>query len=155
MKSMLRVVGAFVAAGAATFGAVQVASGGANPPPLPFGAAPALYTEPDGTINVRMAPERAPVLALDGTPLRSATGAPLTAPFGDVLRGELTQREADLQVQTLVRLARGDACRRGVEVGLFGESTNARTLEESIAQAKRDLAAKIKANGGKETASTC
>ena len=90
------------------------------------------------------------------TACRPAIHLGCLAPEGEGVVHTRSEHDADLQVQALARIARDDACRRGVKVGLYGESSNgARSLKESIAQAKSDLAAKIKANGGNESAGAC
>jgi hypothetical protein len=151
-----RNVVALMVAAAATFGGVHLASGGTTATPLPTGSDESLFISPNGQYDLARTPDRAPVLALDGTPLLGADGKQLTAPLGDSLRGVITSQQAAAQIADLQRQAREDACRRGVKVGIYGESRDgARSLEESMAQAKADLESKLKANGGDPMTSAC
>jgi hypothetical protein len=123
--------------------------------PLPFGAPEAEWTAPNGAPRVELAPDRSPMLALDGTPLRDSAGRLVTVPLGDELRGTISGSQAELDRRRASVEQLADACRRGIPVPVTGEGSSSISLEDSLATAKASVDAAVAANGGRSYKKPC
>lgn len=137
------------------FVASATQSTGARQEPLPFQAAEESWTDSTGRPIVGLMPDRVPVSTLDGQLLRNADGSLVTAPLGDVARGEISEEAADAQTKAALELQRADACRRGLKVPVGASATGSGTIEDAIAAAKAARLEAIAKNGGSEVVSAC
>ena len=138
-----------IAAGAAVVPGGQTSNG-----PLPFGSPDSAWVDANGVARVDLVPTRMGVSAYDGTILKDAQGQPVTVPFGDEMRGEITHAVAEAQRISVGKLETADACRRGIGVAISVTTTGA-SQAESIANGKAALAKAIAQNGGRATKSAC
>lgn len=136
--------------------AVASAGGGESPEPLPFGTPQSEWTTPTGQEAVHLMPERAPVSTLDGQILRESTGEPVTVPLGNEARGSVMVQESDTQFESAMILQAQDACDRGIGFPIAGEASgDDMTMEEVIAEAKRNMEKALAANGGNPYRDAC
>lgn len=125
-----------------------------SPTPLPLGAPESTWTTSNGIPILALIPDRVAVSTIDGGTLRQPDGSPVTAPFGDEMRGTISSAEADRQRQAVQRAQLSDACDRGVKVPV-GAGGSGATLEESQRNAAANLAKALASNGGKSYRDAC
>lgn len=128
----------------------------ASQTPAAFGSPPQSWQDASGQPIVALMPERTGVSTLDGRLLMNPDGTPVTAPFGDEARGEISETQAQAQMADALRLQTADACKRGLQVPVGAETTGTGlTAEQAAAQSIAALAKAVAANGGRTTKPAC